>query len=231
MGPQEGQASPESTAAGEPAEGEESTATQTDSGDRADGDSQGAADEQPDSVEADPSAEPGSCAVKQGSSQIPAQTPSVDEWTMVQGTAVPVSTTAGPYVQQGDLWTCYEHSAEGALFAITYAFAASGNVEGFLGEWIAEPDLRELAGDDANIDGEAEDMEGTVTILGYRYQAYSEELAIIDVAAEYVLPEGAGIVSMRMALRWEDDRWVMDFENFGADANVIESLDGYSLWR
>lgn len=70
----------------------------------------------------------GECVVGEGSSQVPTGPPEVDEWEMLAGTAAPISAQYGPYAQDGELWTCYEHSADGALFAAAYYFSASERV-------------------------------------------------------------------------------------------------------
>lgn len=172
----------------------------------------------------------GECIVGEGSSEIPSGPPEVDEWTMVAGTAAPVSERYGPYAQDGDLWTCYEHSANGALFASAYFLSASGRVEGVSAEWLPEGDFRDeaIASEE---EGLQDSEELTVTLIGYRFQTYTEESAIIDLVVEGALPEGTANVSIRVALKWDRDRWVADPENFGEQGHAVESLDGYSPWR
>ena len=110
----------------------------------------------------------GECIVGEGSSEIPSGPPEVDEWAMVAGTAAPVSERYGPYAQDGDLWTCYEHSANGALFASAYFLSASGRVEGVSGEWLPEGDFRDeaIASEE---EGLQDSEELTVTLIGYRF--------------------------------------------------------------
>ncbi|PZP14106.1 MAG: hypothetical protein DI611_13270 [Brachybacterium faecium] len=172
----------------------------------------------------------GECIVGEGSSEIPSGPPEVDEWAMVAGTAAPVSERYGPYAQDGDLWTCYEHSANGALFASAYFLSASGRVEGVSGEWLPEGDFRDeaIASEE---EGLQDSEELTVTLIGYRFQTYTEESAIIDLVVEGALPEGTANISMRVALKWDRDRWAADPENFGEQGHAVESLDGYSPWR
>ena len=173
----------------------------------------------------------GECKVEEGSSQIPTGVPEVDEWVMVAGTAAPVSAKYGPYVQDGELWTCYEHSADGALFASAYFFSASGRVEGVYEEWLPEGDLRDeaVASEHEEVQGGGGDV--TMTLIGYRFQTYSSDSAIVDLVAETTVPEGTANVGIRVALKWDGDRWVGDMENFGEEAYTVESLDGYSHWR
>lgn len=173
----------------------------------------------------------GECEIKEGSSSLPQGPPEVDEWSMVRGVSVPTSAEYGPYVRDGDLWTCYEHSADGALFAALYVFAASGRVEGFFAEWFPEGETRDhlVENEEDEIDPELGETE--FTLIAYRFQTYSEDSAIIDLVAESTQPEGTANVSLRIALMWDGDRWVLDEENFGEAAHAVTSLDGYTPLR
>lgn len=173
----------------------------------------------------------GECKVEEGSSQIPTGVPEVDEWTMAGGAAAPVSVKYGPYVQDGELWTCYEHSADGALFAAAYYASAAGEVDGVYEEWLPEGELRDEIIASEEEDAQERDDSITLTHVGYRFQTYSEDSAIIDLVWEVSAPEGTAYSSLRTAFLWQDDHWVADFENFGTEARSVDSLDGYSLWR
>ncbi|GAB4097243.1 hypothetical protein GCM10028787_27180 [Brachybacterium horti] len=175
--------------------------------------------------------EPGECEVKEGSSTIPSSTPQVDGWTMVAGVSVPTSTAVGPFVQEDDLWSCYEHSAEGALFAMAYEFAATGNVDGFADVWIPEGEFHDgVVGEEQKSQGSTL-AEMDATLVGYRYQSYSEDSASADIATEVVVDGQSAIVYIKVALQWRDGRWMVDPENVGDQAIAIESLDGFVPWR
>lgn len=173
----------------------------------------------------------GECPIREGSSGVVTETPQVDEWTMLGDIAVPTSETYGPYERDGDLWTCYEHSAEGALFATAYMFRASGNVEGFAEAWITEGELQ-----DEVIEAEkAPETDSTdwdsMTLAGFRYQSYTDEMAVIDLAVDVAADGSSQLVYMRIAHRWEGDRWLVDYESSGGEAVAIDSLDGFVSWR
>lgn len=187
--------------------------------------------EEPPATQASGTTAEGECVVDEGSSQTPSGPPEVDEWVMVAGTAAPVSAKYGPYVQDGELWTCYEHSADGALFASAYFFSASGRVEGVYEEWLPEGDLRDEAVASEHEEVQSGGGDVTMTLIGYRFQTYSSDSAIVDLVAETTVPEGTANVSLRVALKWDGDHWVADFENFGDEGHTVDSLDGYSLWR
>lgn len=186
---------------------------------------------EPSATQASGTTADGECVVNKGSSEFLAGSPEVDEWTMVAGTATPVSAQYGPYVQDGELWTCYERSAAGALFAAAYYASAAGRVEGVYGEWFPEGELRDEVV--ANEDEYMENDDGSVTMthIAYRFQTYSADSAMIDLVMETTVPEGTAISGLRVALLWDGDRWVVDLENFGDEAYTVESLDGYSSWR
>jgi len=169
--------------------------------------------------------------VKEGGSEIPTTAPKVDEWVMLADTAVPTSETYGPFVQEGDLWTCYEHSAEGALFASAYYLRAGGTIEGVAEEWIPDGEIQDAAAKTEGESGGGIDEGDSLTIVAYRFQTYTENLAIIDAVVEYGTSDGAALVSLRTAFTWEGDRWLVDFDNFGQQAVAVDSLDGYTSWR
>lgn len=173
----------------------------------------------------------GECVVGEGSSQIPTGPPEVDEWTMVADTATPISSQYGPYAQDGEVWTCYEHSADGALFAAVYYASAAGRVEGVYGEWLPEGETRDeiVANEDEYM--ERDDGSVSMTHIAYRFQTYTEEAAMVDLVMEAEVSGESANSGLRVALLWDGDRWVADFENFGEEAYTVESLDGYSLWR
>lgn len=171
----------------------------------------------------------GECDAKEGDDSLPSEAPAVDAWAPLGSTAVPTSETYGPYVQDGDLWTCYEHSPVGALLATNYVWAAMGNVQGFAETWI-EPGEFQDAVLEQEQSTESPEMSGTTTLAGYRYVSYTPDAAVIDVAVEYSNADGTAHLAMRLAVKWEEDRWMVDPESLGSDYTPLESLDGYVRW-
>lgn len=190
------------------------------SGQVSDGGGQPAATESPSA--------PGKCTVKEGDEALPSEAPAVDSWEDVSGVGIPTSDTYGPYVQDGELWTCYEHSPTGALFAATYVFAAMGQVSGFADAWVPEGDFRELVAEQEQASPAATD--GTLTPAAYRFVSYTDDKAIVDVVTEFSNSDGSANLSMRFALQWSGDRWMVDAEDSSKEFTPLDSLDGYTQW-
>lgn len=222
-------AASDDTNAGTPEDSAATEATEDGSSDAGDaGSEQGGDESAPEDATA---AAEGECPVREGSSAIVTETPQVDEWTMLDGIALPTSETYGPYVQDGDLWTCYEHSAEGALFATAYMFRASGNVEGFAETWVPEGKLRdEVLKSEQSPPSDPPDWD-SMTLAGFRYQSYTDEVAVIDFAVEVAGEGESHFAYLRLAHRWVGDRWMVDYENAGSSTVAMESLDGFVNWR
>ena len=176
----------------------------------------------------------GECQVRSGDEALPNEAPEVDAWEDISGTPVPTSETYGPHVRAGTddaLWSCYQHSATGALFATFYVYAAMGNVEGVVDAWVADSDVKQqLLTAAETSDGETQ--AGSVTPTAYRFVSYSPEKAVVDAVMEYGDESGTGYVSMRFPLVWEDDGWKIDGEQYIENRPTpLESLDGYVRWR
>ncbi|MDN5654942.1 MAG: hypothetical protein L0G46_07645 [Kocuria sp.] len=170
----------------------------------------------------------GECNVKEGDGALPNEAPPVDGWETVGLTTAPSSSTYGPFDREGDLWSCYEHSSTGALFAATYVFAAMGQVDGFADSWVPQGEFHELVTEQEASDDSA--TNGTLTPAAYRYVSYTTDEAVIDVVSEYANSEGSAYLSMRIALTWSDDQWMVNVENSSDDFTPLESLDGYMKW-
>lgn len=174
-------------------------------------------------------AAPGECDAPEGAAALPKEAPTVDSWAIVGQTTAPRSSAHGPYEQEGELWTCYERSATGALFATSYVFAAMGQVEGFADAWIPAGEFHDLVVEQEATDSPA--MSGTLTPAAYRYVAYSNDSAVIDLVSEFANTEGSAYLSMRFAVKWDGDRWTVDAENSAAEPTPVENLDGFVRWE
>ena len=190
-------------------------------------DSGGAATPTPSDADGEPAA--GKCNIKEGDDNLPTEAPTVDAWVQLEFGAVPTSDTYGPHVQEGELWSCYEHSPTGALLAANYVWAAMGNVPGFAETWI-EPGEFQDAVIEQEQSTESPQVSGVMTLAGYRYVSYTPDAAVVDVAVEYANAEGTAYLAMRLALKWQDDRWMVDPASLGTDYTPLESLDGYVRW-
>lgn len=170
----------------------------------------------------------GECKAAEGDEKLPTEAPPVDTWEDVAGLGVPTSNTYGPYVQEGALWTCYEHSPVGAVFAATYVFAAMGQVDGFAEAWIPEGEFRDLVADQEKTS--TDPTEGTLTPVAFKVVSYTDDKSIVEVVTKYANSDGNADLSMRFALHWNSNRWMVDAEDSSKDFTPVESLDGYTKW-
>lgn len=175
-------------------------------------------------------AKDGECQAKDGDQNLPKDAPKVDAWQDVNGLSVPVSKTYGPYTQEGDLWTCYEHSPLGAVFAAQYLFAATGSVEGLADAWVPDSSFREELRDSEG--QQASTTEGaTGTPAGFRVTSYAPDKAVVDSALEISTSQGTTLTSLRWTLAWDGSRWQIDpAAAESMQPTSIDSLDGYINW-
>ena len=176
-----------------------------------------------------PTSTEGECEVQEGSSELDKEAPPVDGWERVNGVGVPVSGTYGPFVQEGELWTCYEHSPTGAAFAATYVVAATCAVPGFAEAWVPESDYQ-----DTLKEAEQEELppSSPTTPAGFRVASYTPEQASVDVALEVGTDQGTRLVAMRWDLTWHGTEWKVDPEmgETGTEPLVLDSLEGFVSW-
>ncbi|MGQ4493905.1 hypothetical protein ACUH96_02675 [Dermabacteraceae bacterium P13077] len=135
---------------------------------------------------------------------IPKTAPPVDQWVGVLGVGVPVSSVYGPEKREGDLFTCYQHSPTGALFAAAYAGVGTP-IKGFREEWtipnsLAWNELKKEEGKNpSRIDG--------LRIVGYKFNYYTPEEASISLITEAQSAQGTAEVSVLITLKWHNNRW------------------------
>lgn len=177
----------------------------------------------------DAEAEGDACKVQEGTETIPTEAPAVEAWEDVEGVPVPTSGEYGPYVRNGELWSCYEHSPTGAIFAATYLFAAIGNVEGATEAWFVDSLVKEqLLAQETPSD---ETAPATATPSAFRVISYTTDRAVVDVVMEIGSDAGVSYMSLRLPLVWSEDAWLVDGEAYIESAPTpLDSLDGYTRW-
>lgn len=144
-----------------------------------------------------------------GSEQLRSEAPAVDGWEDVEGLEAPVSAEHGPQQQDGALWTGYEHSAEGAVLAAHYVFAAQGNVPGYAEAWGPEGELRDAVLEDEQQGPVPVD---TMIIVGFRNVDFTPDTAVVDIAAHVTGTDRPGLMYTRIMLRWDGEKWQVDTE-------------------
>lgn len=124
--------------------------------------------------------------------------PKDTKWvTTDSGWIGPVSKTAGPVVDT-PIRSCFEHSAEGALYAAMWAYIQVNEIpEAYMPTLIGP-------GADAARESRTKKSTATVQLVGYRYISYTPERATIRVMIK--TPSGT-YRSWDMVLEWHDGDW------------------------
>ncbi|MGQ4535187.1 hypothetical protein ACUH9Y_08855 [Dermabacteraceae bacterium P13115] len=159
---------------------------------------------------------------------IPKTAPPVDQWVGVQGIGVPVSSVYGPEKREGDLFTCYQHSPTGALFAAAYTIPGT-SVKGFADNWTIPGTIvnKEIKRDEDS----RRSKPSNIKIVGYSFNYYSPESTSINLIAEVNTPQGSGTLSASIPLEWSNNRW-----NFapkskeGMVTKITPNSGTYTLW-
>lgn len=190
-------------------------------------DSGGAPVPSPSEDEGEPIA--GECKAAEGDEKLPTEAPPVDTWEDVAGLGVPTSNTYGPHTRDGEVWTCYEHSPVGAVFAAFYVYAALGNVEGVPEAWIADSDVKAQMVESGS--GGTSGSGTTGTVAGFRVVSFTPERAVVDAVVEINTENGPGLASMRFPFVWQEGDWKLDGEAYlNSRPTPLETLDGYTEW-
>lgn len=156
--------------------------------------------------------------------------PKNTEWvTTDAGFTGPKSKTAGP-LQESPLYTCFEHSAEGALYASVWYLSQ-----------IQDPDTRVTAIEQLAVDSPGKQAaldeyrkstptRGQNSILdveGYKFLSYSPDRASIRIAFSAAGKKG----SVDMTLVWDNGDWKMRVPD-SKDMNIVslDSFAGFIKW-
>ena len=124
--------------------------------------------------------------------------PKGTKWvTTDSGWIGPVSKTAGPMVDS-PIRSCFEHSAEGALYAATWAYIQVNEAP--------EAYMPTVIGPGAESARESRTSKSTTTVpvVGYRYISYTPERATIRILIK--VPSGT-YRSTDIVMEWHDGDW------------------------
>jgi hypothetical protein len=165
------------------------------------------------------------CATGNASQTVPTEAPDTvwkthpDEWL------VPTSERYGPSKQEGNLWSCFERSPAGAVFAGPNLFAAVSAGE----EVGAVPGPARDAAIKSVAEGSS-DYERAI-FEGFRVLAADEEKATID----YWTTAAGANASVVMEMVWDEEAgdWRLDLEGPGDQPriSVLQDTSGYIRWR
>lgn len=117
--------------------------------------------------------------------------------TTDEGWTGPVSKTAGPMINS-PIRSCFEHSAEGALYAAMWAYIEVNEAPEAYMPTVIGP------GADAARQSRTSKSSATTLLSGYRYVSYTPERATIRILIK--TPSGA-YRSWDMVMEWHDGDW------------------------
>ena len=148
-------------------------------------------------------AEPGTCGAGASADKTVLKTAPTDtQWvTTESGWVGPVSQTAGPVVES-PIRSCFEHSAQGALYAAAWALIhVNDSPEAYLTTVIG-PGAEQITKDR---------MQDTTTrtvvrIMGYRYMSYTPERAVIRIL--FQTPSGT-YRYFETTMEWHNGDWAL----------------------
>lgn len=151
------------------------------------------------------------------------------EWELVGTVAAPFALEVGPGVTDDGFRRCFEHTAEGALFAAVN-FIALGT------DATTGPRLVELVAPGPGRDAlEAQASEGgpsslRAQVAGFAISNYTKDSVTVDLALNY---SSGDLVSLPLKLVWAEGDWKVQMTDTGQlpiAPGAIASLGGYIPW-
>ena len=161
------------------------------------------------------------------------------EWEFLGGIAAPKSTEHGPGIvdEQTGVRSCYSHTPEGALLAVTGMLAASGNTELLIETTRAL--VLEGPGKQQTLDSLEDRLDGgntssvPIEVAGFRLLSYSPERATVEVVLAADSSEGGIYQTTASDIVWSDGDWYFNLDADGSGGPIdgqITDLSGYIPW-
>lgn len=165
------------------------------------------------------------CQTIDADQTVPSEAPETVWKTHPYQVLVPTSDKYGPSAQDGNLWTCFERSPTGAVFAGPNLLTAISMAETEAA--IPGPGRDEMLESNANA---STDFERPV-FEGFRVLAADEDTATID----YWVTAGGENFSMGLDLVWDEESadWRLNLETPGDHPRygILEDTSPYVQWR
>lgn len=161
------------------------------------------------------------------------------EWNFIGGIAAPKSAEHGPGVvdEETGVRSCYSHTPQGALLAVTGQLAASGDPELLVAT--ARALSLEGPGKDLNverIERQADSGDATappIKIEGFRFLAYDDDQATVEVVASGDSGSELIYFTTSVVVEWHEGDWYAKYKDDGTSGPVegqISDLSGYVPW-
>jgi hypothetical protein len=161
------------------------------------------------------------------------------EWEFIGGIAAPISAEHGPGVidEQTGIRSCYSHTPEGALLALSNLLAASGDPELLLKTTQAVA----LEGPGKDIDMQrlqrrvdsGDTTTPPVKLEAFRLLSYSDDRATVEVVASGDSGSELVYITTSTVMEWHKGDWYVKYNDDGSSGPVegpISDLSGYALW-
>lgn len=168
-----------------------------------------------------------------GPTAVPTAAPEGVTWELVNGIAVPRSTTAGPTQVDGPVHHDFAHTPDGALMAALQIFARYGFTEG---EGWREVTLRQvMPGPGRQVYLQAREKvdelqappEGWGQVAGFRFQSYSPDRAVIEIARRF---DSGNLQVSSTTVVWHQGDWQLQLQpdgELGPYTAAVPNLSGF----
>jgi hypothetical protein len=153
------------------------------------------------------------------------------EWELFYDIALPTSPTAGPAVQEGRLWSGYEHSPEGALMAAAYLLVATDTPEAstVVERQMVKGPAAQAYVNQLSVSPPQTPVPGTTPAFGgFRFVTYTAS----DARVEFVALADGHAATIPVDVTWQDGDWKINLETSGGQPVLTRanSAAGFIPW-
>jgi hypothetical protein len=168
-----------------------------------------------------------------GPTAVPTTAPAGVTWELVSGMAVPVSETAGPVEADGPVRKGFAHTPEGALIAALHIFGRATLSPGDGWREVTLEQVMPGTGRDVYVDAREKVSSvqpppgGWGQAVGFRFQSYTAEEAVIDVARKF---QNGNLQVSQTTVVWHEGDWRLQLQpdgDTGPYTASVRDLSGF----
>jgi hypothetical protein len=168
-----------------------------------------------------------------GPTTVPTTAPEDVTWELVNGIAVPRSASAGPTQIDGPLHHGFAHTPEGALMAALQIYTRGGFTEGdgwravTMEQVMPGPGRQVYINAREKVDDLQPPPEGWGQVAGFRFQSYSPDRAVIEIAERF---QSGSIQVHSSTVVWHDGDWRLQLQpdgELGPYTSAVPNLSGF----
>lgn len=159
-------------------------------------------------------------------------------WELVNGVAVPVSATAGPYTADGPVRSGFQRSQTGALLA---AVQISTRVVVTAGDgWRDVVERQVLPGTGRDVytwlraQVEGVDPPGTYgQVAGFRVVTFTPDVAVVQLVTRFGTGTSGSLQVQPVTVKWVGGDWLLELQPDGGvspTGQLVPDLDGFVVW-